>query len=1183
MTSPQRRHAEVRGNQTILARSTPWILACLTAVMCTTDSRLLSAALPTQVICLDGDDWRVAQDPRNVGREEQWFRACRDDCHPIHVPWILESVFPDYDGVVWYYRKVEIPEQPHRDGRTLLRFWAVDFQADVWVNGTLLGSHTGGETPFVLDATAAVTPGTENLVAVRVLNPSNTPIDGIRLNMTPRGLKTQPHQVGLAFNHGGILDSVELLLVPAARVTDVFVQADPHSGEMTVDTAVVSAGANPLDGELLVTVAPAQSGTTITSVRLPVTLQPGDTTVRTRLRIDHPRRWALNDPFLYRVTVRLTTAAYPASYDEASVRTGFREFVFRDGYFRLNGKRIFLRCSHTCNHAPIGLRMAHDPDLFRRDLINAKMMGFNAIRFIAGLPTRYQLELADELGLMVYEECQAAWMTMEVTPHFAEWFDSAVREMILRDRNHPSVVIWGLLNECASDEVNRHAATALPLVRSLDPTRLVFFNSGRWDLRAAGAAGFPDGIACTRRSGQLEPFVALNRTEQTIRVLGIVWEPGVLATHPGPLGEYGVVRWTAPDDSACTISAVFEDITEQTTTTDVHVLHNGRTLFAGGVNVLGGGDRATFEGTVQVRTGDTLDFAVGRGNGNYGGDTTRVDIRIRTAAREYHAAREFVPEPSAQSPWSYGMYAAADAPRAETFVALADLAEAPLAAGTFCNPGSTQWDSSLDDHHPYRRVPHTADIIEFLRTVGQKPYDLVNSRGGGRPYFPSEYGIGSGVNWPRVLRLFEQHGSPQTPDRAFYQAQYDRYLADYERWNMAELFGHPEAFFRASLARMAGQRTLGFNALRSNPAVVGYSLTGTVDQVMGGEGLWTTFRELKPGTADAVFDGWAPLRWCCFVEPLSQYAGGDVTLDVVLANEDVLPAGQYPAKAWVFGPDAQPVFEASFNVVVGEGEQPFALPAFHHRLAVDGPTGTYRLVVSFERGAAATGGEVEFYLFDRRDMPRVEAGVVLWGDDPELAQWLAGQGISVAAFDPTVPVTTRQLLLASRTPPAPGGDSVFADLVTRIEHGSHVIFLCPEVFRSGNDTTTHLPLAERGRIGQPQEWLYHVDQWAKRHPVFEGLPAGGLLDYGYYRELIPESFFVGVQTPDTAIAGGNNASLQYEAGLMLAQYRRGQGGFLINTLLIREHLGKVPQAERLLRNMLRAALSFNPPPQARRR
>jgi hypothetical protein len=139
------------------------------------------------------------------------------------------------------------------------------------------------------------------------------------------------------------------------------------------------------------------------------------------------------------------------------------------------------------------------------------------------------------------------------------------------------------------------------------------------------------------------------------------------------------------------------------------------------------------------------------------------------------------------------------------------------------------------------------------------------------------------------------------------------------------------------------------------------------------------------------------------------------------------------------------------------------------------------------------------------------------------------------------------------------------------------------VFRSGNDTTTHLPLAERGRIGQPQEWLYHVDQWAKRHPVFEGLPAGGLLDYGYYRELIPESFFVGVQTPDTAIAGGNNASLQYEAGLMLAQYRRGQGGFLINTLLIREHLGKVPQAERLLRNMLRAAPSFNPPPQARRR
>ena len=1135
---------------------------------------LLPALLPaaevsTRVISLDGDDWLIAKDPENVGRDQQWFGAVRADCKPIRVPWILESAFPDYDGVVWYYKRLTIPENPHTGGRTLLRFWAVDFGAEVWLNGKRLGGHEGSETPFVLDATDAAKPGQENLLVVRVLNPTEKPIDGIRLNMTPRGLKTRPHQVGLAFNHGGIVDSVELLLAPAARITDVFAKADAKTGKITVETGVLNTESKPLAGKLEITVAPHRTGSTICCLEQDVTLRPGENAVDSLVKIDRPRLWELNDPYLYRVTVSLKTQEHPDSCDETSVKAGFREFVFKDGYFRLNGKRIFLRCSHTCNHTPIGLRLPHDPDLFRRDLINAKMMGFNAIRFIAGMPMRYQLDLADELGLMVYEECQAAWMTMEVTPQFAGWFDSATREMVLRDRNHPSVVIWGLLNESASPEVNLHAAKTLQLVRSLDDTRMVFFNSGRWDLRGGGISNsFPQEIACRRRTSRLEPYVARNDSDKTVRVLGIVWEPGRLATHPGPNGEFGTLRWTAPHDTKCDVAATFEDITEQDTTTDVHVLHNGKALFDGGINVHGGGDRAAWNGSVQVKKGDTLDFAVGRGNGNYGGDTTALDVVIRTESGEFNAAKDFSLKNKPGDAWSYGMLAAGDVPRSDTFKDFEDIKDSPVQFGTLCNPGSTEWETSLDDHHPYRRVPHTADIIDFFRTVGEKPYNIVNSSGGGKPYFPSECGIGSGVNWPRVLRLFEQNGNPDSPDRHFYQAQYDAFMTDYARWKMDEVFGRPEAFFQAGIARMAGQRTLSLNMIRANPSTVGHSLTGTVDQVMGGEGLWTTFRELKPGTTDAVFDGLAPLRWCTFVEPVNVYSGDEVTLDVVLANEDALKPGKYPAKVWVFGPNERKAFEKPFEVTIKEGEQPFAVPAFKESVKIAGPTGKYRLVVAFEKGAAAAGGETEFYVFNRADMPAVEQEIVLWGEDAELEAWLKESGIHVVKFDPSTPVEKKQTILAAATPPAPGGDAVFADLVQRIEAGSNVVFLSANVFRKENDSTGYLPLKQRGHIGNPQEWLYHVDQWAKRHPVFEGLQSGGLMDYAYYREILPVSFFIGTETPDEAIAGGNNASLKYESGLMTAVYRRGKGRFLINTLWIRENLGKVPQAERLLRNML---------------
>jgi beta-galactosidase/beta-glucuronidase len=141
-----------------------------------------------------------------------------------------------------------------------------------------------------------------------------------------------------------------------------------------------------------------------------------------------------------------------------------------------------LKSTHTGNHVPFGqvVPTSGYPDLLRRDLLYAKASGFNMVRYISGLAYPDELNMCDELGLLVYEETLAAWLLAD-SPKMKERYQSCVREMILRDRNHPSVVIWGMLNETKDGPVFREAVSALPLMRSLDETRLVLLSSGRFD------------------------------------------------------------------------------------------------------------------------------------------------------------------------------------------------------------------------------------------------------------------------------------------------------------------------------------------------------------------------------------------------------------------------------------------------------------------------------------------------------------------------------------------------------------------------------------------------------------------------------------------------------------------------------------------------------------------------------
>jgi hypothetical protein len=1147
-----------------------WLALVAVSVLAPPGDLAAEPPATSAVVSLNGSDWQLAVDPQNVGRQENWQRAPRPEAKPARVPWIIQGTFPGYHGVAWYWRDFTAPANPHPGGRYLLRFWQVDYLAEVWLNGKPVGGHEGGETPFLLDVTEAIKPGEKNRLAVRVLNPTLSPIDGISLYETARRCKVIPYGAGAGFNHGGITEPVELVLVPAVYIEDLFVTASPEKSTARVhlQATVRNACEQARKGTVDFTLASARDGETTAALHLDREFPAGVSQVEADLSLANPRLWQLNDPNLYRATARVAIEG-AAGFDERSTRFGVRDFRFTDGYFRLNGRRIYVRSSHTCNHFPIGQQFPHDPDLLRRDLLNMKVMGFNAIRFIWGAATPIQLDLCDEIGLLVYEESYAS-MSIAPSPKMAERFDANVTELIRRDRNHPSVVMWGLLNEASNNPAFRHAVGMLPLVRSLDTTRMVFLNSGRFDgSHGGGGIGAVTGLRLWPRVAPTEPWLALNATNGTITALGITWPAGHLAFHPGPENEFSAVRWTAPAAGEARVAATFRGLAQRATT-DVHVLHNGRAVFDGLLNLGAATNEAKLTETLTVAAGDRLDFVVGSGNKHYGGDTTGLAVTIKTAERTYDATADFSAEANPAGPWSYGQMRPAASPDAGTF-ALYGREEAVGRVGSLSNPNTTEWQDVISDCHVYPRVPHTASIIRSLREM----------EGPEQPVFLTEYGIGSAVDLWRAVRHYEQQGAAELEDAQYFRGLLDRFLSDWRHWRMDEAFGRPEDFFMESLKKMAGQRTLGLNAIRANPNIISHSLTGAIDHVMCGEGLTTLFRELKPGTIDAMYDAWAPLRWCLFAEPVHIARGGKLRLEAVLANEDALAPGEYPARIQVIGPDLLRVLDRKITVKIPKPEPgkepPLAKLRFAEDVAIDGPSGKYRFLVAFERGAAAAGGETEFYVTDPAEMPAVPTEIVLWGEDPGLAQWLTRHGIRTKPFSPDPLAgegqgrTTREVILAASKPAAPGGSPAFADLAWRIARGSTVVFLSPEVFAKGDQPTAWLPLVRKGTASPIRGWLYLKDEWAKRHPIFEGLPAGGLMDYTYYREIIPDLVWNGQDPPAEAVAGAIKASQDYASGLTVAVYNLGAGRFILNTLQIRQNLGSHPAAERLLRNMLRYA------------
>ena len=368
---------------------------------------------------------------------------------------------------------VEVPNAPlelnptgaYRTGFTLprdwngdeifLRFEKVASASFVWINGTLIGYNEGAQEPSEYDITPHVKPG-RNTLAVLVLKYS----DGYYL-------ENQDY-----WRLAGIFDDVWVYATPKARLWDW--QAITDFGEdytdsdLSVGVSVRSfaggAGSYRVEGRV------SREGREVARMEAPVSLQDGRTeTLTLRSRVAAPRKWTAETPDLYDLELRLT-GADGRVVDTVRKRIGFKKTVIRDGVFYLNGQplKVNAQCSHM-QHPAMGHRMTEE--VIRKDMEILKQFNFNAVRTSHYPPVHRYLELADEYGLYIIDETgDEAHDTEYVSemPAFAPMYRERVRRMVLRDRNHASVLFWSAGNESGEGP---NIAEVVKEGKRLDPTR----------------------------------------------------------------------------------------------------------------------------------------------------------------------------------------------------------------------------------------------------------------------------------------------------------------------------------------------------------------------------------------------------------------------------------------------------------------------------------------------------------------------------------------------------------------------------------------------------------------------------------------------------------------------------------------------------------------------------------------
>jgi beta-galactosidase len=365
-------------------------------------------------------------------------------------------------GTGWYRKHFKVFSKDKAKNFTIL-FDGVYMDADVWLNGNHLGNHPYGYTAFAYNLTPFLNPaGKDNVLSVRVRNEGKNSrwYSGSGIYRNVKLIKTNPVCVDLWGTYISTPDVTKEKAGIALKTNLV----NNSKEEATVEVSV-----------LILNPANEKVGETKTKTSI---LSGNNALVGFRIAIEKPELWSPEVPKLYTAIVQV--AEKGKLVDKTQARFGIRSLDFSPGKgFLLNGEPVLLKggCMHHDN-GPLG-SAAFKTAEYRR-VKTMKENGFNAIRTSHNPPSKEFLDACDELGMFVLDEAFDQWQRpknpMDYNRFFDNWWDKDLESMVLRDRNHPSIIVWSIgneINERADSSGVEIAKRLKEKVLSMDKTRPV--------------------------------------------------------------------------------------------------------------------------------------------------------------------------------------------------------------------------------------------------------------------------------------------------------------------------------------------------------------------------------------------------------------------------------------------------------------------------------------------------------------------------------------------------------------------------------------------------------------------------------------------------------------------------------------------------------------------------------------
>jgi beta-glucuronidase len=424
--------------------------------------------------------WRFSLDAAGQGRSARWFAGPLPDAREMPVPAsfndiVADPAVRDYFGDVWYQTTVRVPRG--WDGRRIvLHFESATHRATVWVDDTEVVSHEGGYTPFEADITAHVRAGEPARVTVLVNNTlSFQSIPPGVIEDTPAGRRQRYwHDF---FNYAGIHRPVWLYQTDPVHLTDITVVTGLDGATGTIDYATESSGA--ADTRVVLRDASGR----------PVAEASG---AKGTLTVDNAHRWAPGDGYLYDLEVRLVDG--DTVLDSYHQSVGIRTVQVSGNRFLINGDPFYF--TGFGKHEDLAvIGKGHNDAFMVHDFELLEWIGANSFRTSHYPYSSDVLDYADRHGIVIIDETPAVGLNMGLgggifggqgyttfTPDTIndttrEVHAQVIRELVARDKNHPSVVLWSIANEPESDTegAENYFRPLFELTRELDPSRPVGF------------------------------------------------------------------------------------------------------------------------------------------------------------------------------------------------------------------------------------------------------------------------------------------------------------------------------------------------------------------------------------------------------------------------------------------------------------------------------------------------------------------------------------------------------------------------------------------------------------------------------------------------------------------------------------------------------------------------------------